>query len=59
MENVKIKEEVKAEAPKKVTVKKVKKDEKKVKFMEDRNAKRKAAGHKGLAYSEEQIKAYK
>tara|TARA_R110000868_G_C10972634_1_gene770623 strand:+ start:11644 stop:11820 length:177 start_codon:yes stop_codon:yes gene_type:complete len=58
MKDVEVKkEEKKAEAPK-VAVKKAKKDEAKVKFMEDRNAKRKQANLKP-AYSEEEIKAYK
>lgn len=58
MENVKVKETATVASPKKVVVKKAKKDEAKVKFMEDRNAKRKATNLKP-AYSDEQIKAYK
>ena len=58
MENVKVKEEVKVEAPKKAPAKKNKKNESLVAFMVDRNTKRKAAGLKA-AYSEEEIKSYK
>jgi len=63
MKNVKVKdvkEEVKkeVEAPKKAPIKKSKKNEGLAAFMEDRNAKRKAA-RLAPAYSEEEIKACK
>lgn len=57
MENVEIKKEEK-KVEKKAPVKKQKKNEALVKFMEDRNAKRKAAKLKP-AYSEAEIKSYK
>jgi len=58
MENVEVKEEKEVKKPAKKVTKKAK-DSGKVKFMEDRNAKRKAAGHKTPAYSKEEIAAYK
>ena len=58
MENVEVKTEEVTKPAKKAPAKKMKKDEAKVKFMMDRNAKRKAAGFKA-AYSEEEIKSYK
>ena len=57
MENVKVKEEAGKSIAKKA-VKKEKSNPAMVKFMEDRNMKRKAAKLKP-AYSEDQIKAYK
>jgi len=56
MKNIKIKKEEKAAVKKEV--KKSKKDLAKVKFMEDRNAKRKMAGLP-MAYAQEEIEAHK
>lgn len=59
MENVEIKEEIKAVVKKKVVKKAKKSDANKVKFMEHMNERRLAAGHKDLAYSVEEIAAFK
>ena len=58
MENVEIKKEEVKKVAKKVVKKAAKKDMGKAKFMEDRNAKRVAAGLKP-SYSKEEIESYK